>query len=186
MTVIATLQAKARNESAVLDLAELSTVEGFMHRVFRNSSADDAKLIADLQPVAAPEDLDKTSALIDEACRAIGSLSSRCEILEVELDRERLACAEHEASIEALKSMVLELRAKNAVAEGEIKTVTLRCEAAEARNGELAQHQKVVALRASRAETLSSRLQQQVEAAFGQGSPIRSVMESVGLQQAAE
>ena len=157
-----------------------------MHRVFRKSPSDEAHLAAAVSPVASRDDFDQTSALIDEACQAIGSLSSRCEILEVELDRERLACAEHEANIEALKSMVLDLRAKNAVAEADIKAVTLRCEVAEARNGDLEQQQRLVTLRASKAETLSSRLQQQVEAAFGQGSPIRSVMESVGLQQAAE
>ncbi|MGI4764092.1 MAG: hypothetical protein ACRYGP_03345 [Janthinobacterium lividum] len=186
MTVFATMPDKARNDSGVLDLAELSTHEGFMHRVFRKAPTEDPQHTAASPTVTSLDDYDKTSALIDEACQAIGSLSARCEILDIELDRERLACAEHEASIDALKSMVLELRAKNAVAEAEIKAVTLRCEAAEARNGELAQHQRVVTLRASKAETLSNRLQQQVEAAFGQGSPIRSVMESVGLQQAAE
>ena len=186
MNVMAALPATAKNDPSVLDLAELSTVEGFMQRVFRKGPSDE-KNPADLPSTSSClEEFDRTSALIDEASQAIGALSSRCEILELELEQERSACAEQQFNIDMLKSMVLDLKARNAIAEGDVKAMTQRCEAAEARTAELEQYQTMATLRVSKAETMSLRLQKQVEAAFGQGSPIRSVMDSAGLQQAAE
>ncbi|MGI3903953.1 MAG: hypothetical protein ACRYGP_31805 [Janthinobacterium lividum] len=186
MNAITTVQDRAEEQDLAQTLAESSTVEGFMNRIFRKDQSDEPGLAK--QPPFSSEinDFEKTSHLIESASNAIETLASRCEILQVELTQERGLSAEQAAQIDLLKTMVLDLKGQTASYESRQKSLDLRCQAADSRVAELEQHQKVVALRASQAESVSTRLQQQVEAAFGQGSPIRSVMDAVQFPKAAE
>ncbi len=186
MNAITTVQDQAEKQSLAQSLAESSTVEGFMNRIFRKEQSDEQGVIK--QPPLSVEisDFDTTSHLIESASNAIETLASRCEILQVELAQERCLTAEQVAQIDLLKTMVIDLKERNASYELLQKSLDIRCQAADTRVYELEQHQKVVALRAAQAESVSTRLQQQVEAAFGQGSPIRSVMDAVKFPKAAE
>lgn len=183
MGTIEVASARSNNQTDVLDLAEYSNVEGFMHKIFYKDKSSDPRLASTFATLL---EIDETTNLIESASQAISALSSRCEILEAELMQEKSDRSEQESHIEGLRKMVLEFRAKHSAMEADTKALTHRCQAAEARVAELEQAQKVATLRATKAENLSNKLQQQVEAAFGRGSPIRSVMESVKLQQAAE
>jgi predicted nucleic acid-binding Zn-ribbon protein len=167
----------------VMDLAEYASVENFMQKVFRQDKLDNVLPAAALPTSSEIDAFERTAVLIEKASKSIEALSSRCEILETEIEQERSASDEHLSHIEALQKMLL---ARNVAYENDVKSMTIRCEAAETRVLELERAQKVVTSRASKAESISRKLQQQVESAFGQGSPIWSVMDGVHLQQAAE
>ena len=186
MTTTGTVSVQAKNNSDVLDLAEYSTVESFMRKVFRHDTNGEAQAAAGVPSSSDVDEFERTSGLIESASKAIEALSTRCEILELELNQEREVCSEQVESIEALKRMVLDIKAEADSFESALQSMTTRCQASETRVAELEQNEKVVTLRAKKAESISSKLQRQVEEAFGQGSPIHSVMGSANLKQAAE
>ena len=179
---------RAKTHLDMLDLAEYTSVEGFMNKIFFKDKPTESSSAVAFSTTASGEvdSLDRTSNLIEAASQAIEALSTRCEILGTELEQERAHSFEQATHMEVLKEMVLKFEAKIAASENSINVLTLRCHAAEERVVDLETDRKVVTLRATRAEGISSKLQQQVEAAFGHGSSIRSVMDSVKCQQAAE
>lgn len=174
-----------RKGTDVLDLAEYGSVETFMKKVFSKETPPEissATASASLQIDAH----DRTASLIERASKSIEFLAARCAILEQELEQGKADLEEQTSNIEALKDMLIELRARNAAADNELKAVTTRCQAAESRVVDLERAQKLATLRVSNAENVSNKLHQQVEAAFGQGSTTWSLMDSVDLRQAAE
>ena len=186
MSVTVEPSAQAKKVSDAVNLADFSSVESFMQKVFQRDKSDRMHLVDDVHDQIDTWGFDKTSNLIEEASHAIEALSERCEILKLELEQEKVSSLDLAEQVSVLKSVIREFQAKNSSCESEVKAVTLRCQTAEARIVVLEQNVKSVTLRASRAEGLSSRLQHQVEAAFGQGSPVRSIMDAPKLPQAAE
>ena len=178
----------AKTHLDVLDLTEYASVEGFMKKIFFKDKATESSSAIAFSNITSVEvdHLDRTSNLIESASQAIEALSTRCEILSTELEQERAHSFEQATHIEALKEMILKFEAKTSASENSINALTLRCHAAEECVVDLETDRKVITLRATRAESISSKLQQKVEAAFGHGSPIRSVIDSVKCQQAAE
>lgn len=185
MSVIDVSAVQVKTDSDVLSLAEYSSVEGFLQKIFHKDKAGDAHHATVAPTVPEVDEFDRTSTLIEKASQAIEALSSRCEALELGIEQEKARNLEQLSQIEALKKMLLELESANTTFKNNVKTMTVRCQAAESRVVELEQAQKGFTLRVSKAESISNKLQQQVEAAFGHGSPIRSVMDSVKLQDAA-
>ncbi len=179
MSVIEAPSAQTKSRLAVLDLAEYSSAEEFMAKVFHKEKHSSLNQMNEVPTSFKVDDCDKTSGLIEAASKTIEILSARCDNLENELEYEKTNCSDQEAQIEVLKKILVEFKAKQSVFESDVKSWTLRCHTAEARVADLERVQKDTTLRASKAESISSKLQQQVEAAFGQGSPIRTVMESV-------
>jgi hypothetical protein len=165
-------------DSNHLDLAQYATVESFMHKVFRRETRPDEAVPAPASISPADTILDNTGMLLDSASKAIEFLSSRCGNLTGELAQTRATCAEQIESIEHWRRLALELQEKTTYLENENMTVTARYHTAEARLIKLEQAHKDVALRADHAELVSDKLQKQVEAAFGHGSHIRTVMEA--------
>ena len=190
MAKTGTIDQRAATELRAFGHEDHASVEEFMQKIFRKDPAPTApSSLADAGlPDAGFEDakLDVTAGLIERASETIQFLASRCEILETELRQSLAQAAEQADFIASLKDVVSELKRTSDTLEVDLKATTVRCEAAEARVVSLEEYQKAVTLRAKRAEGLSGKLQQQVEAAFGAGSPIGTVMNAVSIQQAAE
>ena len=176
----------ARKDPQVLDLVAYGSVSNFLDKVFPKDKQTDSLSLSDTSSLTDDDTYNETAALIEKASRTIEGLSIRCEILEAELDQERVNFEEQYSQLETLQGMVRDLKAKNDATEANLTTLTSRCQDSQNRVIELENDQKLVLLRASKAEGVSNKLQQQVEAAFGQGSPIWSVMNGVKLKQAAE
>ena len=186
MAKTATIDHRTATELRAFGHEDHASVEEFMQKIFRKDGP--VSFPEPGLPDAGLEDakLDLTAELIERASETIQFLASRCEILETEL-RQSLAQAGEQADfIGSLKDVVSELKRKSDALEIDLKATAVRCETAEARVVSLEEYQKAMTLRAKRAEGLSGKLQQQVEAAFGAGSPIGTVMQAVSMQQAAE
>ena len=189
MAKTGTIDQRAATELRAFGHEDHASVEEFMQKIFRKDPALTApSSLAHAAPDAGFEDakLDVTAGLIERASETIQFLASRCEILETELRQSLVQAAEQADFIASLKEVVSELKRTSDTLEVDLKATSVRCETAEARVVSLEEYQKAVTLRAKRAEGLSGKLQQQVEAAFGAGSPIGTVMNAVSIQQAAE
>ncbi len=186
MSNSAMVDIKSSNDVSLVDIDGPTSVQDFMDKVFRKDAGLGAPKPIQATDDLAESELNATSALIERASQTIDVLASRCSLLESDLRQSHSAMAEQNALIETLKTFSTEMKRKVDGLEGNLRSALARCEAAETRVLSLEDQERTVALRAQRAETISSKLQQQVELAFGVGSPIRSVMNSVSLQQAAE
>lgn len=186
MSVIDVSAVQVKADADVLNLAEYSSVESFLQKIFQKDKAGNTHQAAAMPGSLEFDEFHRTSHLIEAASQAIESLSSRCETLELEIEQEKANSREQLSQIETLKKMLLEFESMNTNHKNSMKAMTSRCQTAENRIAELEQAQRDSTLRASKAESISNKLQQQVEAAFGHGSPIRSVMEGVKHQNAAQ
>ena len=186
MSVIDVSSVQVKADADVLNLAEYSSVESFLQKIFQKDKSGDTHHAAVMPGSLEFDEFHRTSDLIEAASQAIEALSRRCETLELGIEQEKANSREQLSQIETLKKMLLEFESMNTNHKNSMKAMTSRCQAAESRIAELEQAQKNSTLRASKAESISNKLQQQVEAAFGHGSPIRSVMDGVKIQNATQ
>jgi vacuolar-type H+-ATPase subunit I/STV1 len=186
-----TTQREARQDSGVLDLANLAEVGEFMNRVFSKPEAQDrfpvqsANLQRHLEEAVEPE-CAEVDMLLSKAAKAIEFLSSRCQILEHELSDRAEQLVEHERASTQWMQFSTRLQAQAAADQNRLAELAARAEAAEARVMALESDASEANERSVAADARSTVLHGKVLAAFGRKSSIHSVLQAVSLQEAAE
>lgn len=170
-----------------LDLAESTTIESFMLKVFPRPSREQSEPspVGVRDPRTNGED-GVVDTLLEQASRAIEVLAARCGMLESELENTRASNVEQAATIESWRKLASNLKNQATVGEQKLLAVTARCEAAEARVVSFEQASKQATERALIAEKRSMKLDDKVIAAFGKGSRVHSVLQATTFQEAAE
>ena len=175
--------------------AEDAIVQRFFMQ-FR-TAAGGSPFPAEAGPDAAPADprreFDAACELLDRASRAFETLAARCLRLERDLDEagERAhaqATAQGEA-VEQLKRLASTLRAQARASDQAAASSRARCEAAEARATAAESHAAALEAEAAQAAhqtALAGQLREKVVAAFGLGSRVHPVIETMAPGERTE
>ena len=176
-----------------IDLVRFAEVGAFMSHVFNSRNDQEPRPTSDLsgEELTSPDQSsatkpDQVDVLLAKASKAIEFLAARVSILEQSLTDKTELAAEHEQTAHQWQTIAIKLKAQAAsdqdmmadllaqAANGEARITMLEAAASEA--GELS----------AAAQAQSTRLHNQVVAAFGRKSPVYSVLQAIPFQEAAE